>query len=154
MSDNGPYGNKEQRWTKQRELVTRITDIATRAVPGNKGVHFRLINADLPVADNLDGAAVSRILLSMEPGMYNLTPIGTHLRSKILEPLIYSVINSGRRLERPYLILVLTDGCPWTEHVTTFRNAVVECARFLDAKGYRKDGKLWFPPLETSISGN
>ncbi|KAL3472854.1 hypothetical protein BJX99DRAFT_261920 [Aspergillus californicus] len=142
MSDTGPWANTEQRWAKQKELVTRMTKIATRAVPGNQGVYLRLINTHVPYGDNIDGDAVSRILTNMQPNPYHSTPIGTNLKSKILEPLIYSVINSGRKLERPYLILVLTDGCPWGEHRNdehTFRNAIVECSRFLDRNGYRKD---------------
>lgn len=141
MSDTGPWRNTEQRWAKQKELVTRMTNIATRAVPGNKGVHLRLINTDISQGDNLDGDAVARILTNMQPHPYHSTPIGTNLKTKILEPLIYSVINSGKKLERPYLILILTDGCPWMEDEDTFRNAIVECSRFLDRNGYRKDGK-------------
>jgi hypothetical protein len=143
MSDTGPWRNNEQRWAKQRELVTRMTSITNRAVPNNqrKGVHLRMINQTLSNADNLDSDAVARIISNMYPSPYHSTPIGTNLKQKILDPLVYSVIKSGRKLERPYLILILTDGCPWMEAEDAFRNAVVDCAKFLDRNGYRKDGE-------------
>ncbi|KAJ0417681.1 hypothetical protein BJY00DRAFT_315629 [Aspergillus carlsbadensis] len=141
MSDTGPWRNNEQRWRKQRELVKRITSITNRAVPNNRrhGAHLRMINANLYNADNLDSDAVTQIISSMYPNPNHSTPIGTNLKRKILDPLVYSVIKSGRKLERPYLILVLTDGCPWMEPEDAFRNAIVDCARFLDRNGYRKD---------------
>ncbi|KAL2825953.1 hypothetical protein BDW59DRAFT_161332 [Aspergillus cavernicola] len=138
MSDYGPWGNQEKRWLKQKELVTRITNITNRAVPDTKGVHLRLINTDIPDGNNLDSDAVARIL-NMEPNTHHSTPIGTKLQERILEPLIYSVINSGKKLERPYLILIITDGCPWMEKEDTFRNSIVQCSEFLVKNGYRKD---------------
>ncbi|KAL2846033.1 hypothetical protein BJX68DRAFT_268890 [Aspergillus pseudodeflectus] len=141
MSDTGPWRNTEQRWAKQRELVTRMTSITNRAVPNNqrKGVHLRMINQSISNADNLDSDAVARIISNMYPHPYHSTPIGTNLKQKVLDPLVYSVIKAGRKLERPYLILILTDGCPWMEPEDAFRNAIVDCARFLDRNGYRKD---------------
>ncbi|KAJ0420842.1 hypothetical protein BJY00DRAFT_283645 [Aspergillus carlsbadensis] len=140
MSDTGPFGNNEQRWRKQIEIATRLTNISTRAVPDStRGVHLRLINQDLPGADNLDGDGVAWILGNTVPNTYHSTPIGTNLKRKILQPLIYSVLNSGRDLDRPYLVFVLTDGCPWMEPEDAFRNAIVDCAKFLEQIGYRKD---------------
>ncbi|KAK2786426.1 hypothetical protein FQN53_006581 [Emmonsiellopsis sp. PD_33] len=127
----------EDRWTKQREIVKRITDVATRADPNNRGVYFRLINRYTPNADNLDGKAVEQILLSRTPDCS--TPLGTKLRERILNPVIFEPLNAGKRLERPYLIMIITDGCPYGEDEDELRKAILECSSFLGSKGYRKD---------------
>ncbi|KAK2804009.1 hypothetical protein FQN50_006815, partial [Emmonsiellopsis sp. PD_5] len=128
---------EEDRWTKQREIVKRITDVATRADPNNRGVYFRLINRHTPNADNLDGNAVAQRLLNSTPD--GSTPLGTKLRERILNPVIFEPLNAGKRLERPYLIMIITDGCPWDEDEDKLRKAILECSSFLGSKGYRKD---------------
>ncbi|KAI1631601.1 hypothetical protein F4809DRAFT_657658 [Biscogniauxia mediterranea] len=144
--DDSESMNKEGRWDKQKQLVERITNITNRAVPKRTGVHLRVINRDLPSADNLDGAAVAQKLAAFAPR--GGTPLGTQLRRRVLEPLVYSALNhndndngndEGKALERPYLVLVTTDGCPWLEDEDAFRGAVLECARALAGAGYRKD---------------
>ena len=127
------------RWDRQAELVQRITSITTKAVPNDRGVALRFINANILNADNLDSDAVAQRIRSVRPD--GATPIGTQLREKILKPLVYSVIDSGKKLECPYLVIVMTDGCPWREPDDQFRNAVAECCKYLEAKGYKKDGK-------------
>ncbi|OAT14500.1 hypothetical protein BDBG_18059 [Blastomyces gilchristii SLH14081] len=42
-------------------------------------------------------------------------------------------------MERPYLIIIVTDGCPTGESEDELRDAILECSKFLGAKGYRKD---------------
>lgn len=130
--------NVEDRWRKQAELVKRITDITNRAVPDNKGVYLRFINRNTPDANNLDSDAVVQRLNFIPNGP---TPIGTKLRKRILDPLIYSVINAGKQLERPYLVMIITDGCPWDEPEDQLRTSILECSKLLEANGHRRDGK-------------
>ena len=128
----------ENRWRKQAELVKRITDITNRAVPGNRGVYLRLINTDTPDANNLNSDAVAQRLNFIPNGH---TPIGTKLGERILSPLIYFVINAGEQLERPYLVMIITDGCPWNEPEDQLRTSILECSKLLEANGHRKNGK-------------
>ncbi|KAL2378207.1 hypothetical protein RJZ90_006172 [Blastomyces dermatitidis] len=128
--------NEEDRWCKQAELAKRITDIATRADPNNRGIYFRLINTTLYNADNLDGNAVLQTL-NFRPNGY--TPLGTRLRERILNPLVYAPLSSGGQLERPYLVMIITDGFPSGESQDQLRNEILECSQFLGTKGYRKD---------------
>ncbi|KLJ11738.1 hypothetical protein EMPG_09649 [Blastomyces silverae] len=128
--------NEQNRWPKQAELAKRITDIATRADPNNRGVYFRLINTTLYNTDNLDGNAVLQTLNFCPDGY---TPLGTKLRERILDPLVYAPLNSGGQLERPYLVMIITDGVPSDENTDRLRNEVLECSKFLGTKGYRKD---------------
>ncbi|KZT64587.1 hypothetical protein DAEQUDRAFT_732437 [Daedalea quercina L-15889] len=121
-----------ERWILQRDLVNRIASIVTRVVPDNYGVWLRFINS-LASWDNLPYADVLRRVDSVRPA--GGTPLGTTLRSRILQPLVYDVLQqtSHRRLERPLLICVITDGCPTDG--TAFENAIVECRRFLTDAG-------------------
>ncbi|KAI1496869.1 ankyrin repeat protein [Biscogniauxia marginata] len=134
--DDSGSMNEEGRWGKQKELVKRITNITNKAVPNNTGVYLRVINRDLPSADNLDGDTVAQKLNFMPDGG---TPIGTQLKKRVLEPLVYSVIDGDQPLERPYLVMVTTDGCPWQEPEDQFRTTILECTKKLAGKGYRKD---------------
>ncbi|QSS51051.1 ankyrin repeat protein [Histoplasma capsulatum var. duboisii H88] len=124
-------------WEKQAELVKRITGIATRADPNNRGLYFRLINEDLSFADNLDGDAILRTLGKIVP--HGNTQLGTQLRKRILDPIIRRPLYAGTPLERPYLIMIITDGCPTLEPSDQLRNVILDCSQFLGDKGYRKD---------------
>jgi hypothetical protein len=118
----------------QAALVRRITSIATRAVPGNEGVHLCFINQG-GILTNLSPAEIdAKAQVSVGGG----TALGENLRSKILKPLVYDVIDSGKSLARPLLILTITDGCPNTQE--TFGKAIRECGEYLVNKGYQKAG--------------
>lgn len=76
----------------------------------------RFINQDVDDSSNLTLAGIGNVLelMSWKPG--GNTEIGTYLRSKILEPLVYSKLEP-KSLERPLLISVITDGMPSGEKV-------------------------------------
>lgn len=115
-----------------------MASIATRAVPDNKGVHIRFINRFLVNSDNLNAEEIERSMAFEPKGG---TRIGANLREKILKPFIYDVLDRGDKLERPYLILTITDGSPEGEEEDQFRNAIVECSRRLAQQNYKPDGK-------------
>lgn len=128
----------QNRMASQRNLVKRMASIATRAVPDNKGVHLRFINRPVVNSDNLNAEEIeSSMAFEPEGG----TRIGTNLEKKILKPFIYDVLDRGDKLERPYLILTITDGSPQGEEEDRLRNAMVECSRKLVKNGYKPDGK-------------
>jgi hypothetical protein len=136
--DNSGSMREENRWPKQTELATRIANIVT-SIPGNKGVYFRFINKATADADNLDSNSVSSRLRANAPN--GSTPIGTQLREKILKPLVYSVLDAGKQLKHAYLIMIITDGCPWDEPNDQLRVSILECGKRLKDAGYRSDGK-------------
>ncbi|GAP91254.1 putative ankyrin repeat protein [Rosellinia necatrix] len=104
---------KGDRWRAQVELVRRISDVATRAVPDKRGCHLRFINTDTPTYNNLDKDRVGSIMANfgMKDGW---TPIGTRLRENVLDPLVYPELNANT-IKRPWLILITTDGYPTKE---------------------------------------
>ena len=122
----------------QAALVKRIADIATRAVPGDEGVHLRFINNDA-VCNNLSAAQVEA-KLQFSPG--GGTALGANLTKKVLQPLVYDVIEKGEPLARPLLVLTITDGCP--NSGDDFLGAIKECNRRLGEKGYKKTGLFTF----------
>ncbi|MCJ1344266.1 hypothetical protein MMC31_002469 [Peltigera leucophlebia] len=71
------------------------------------------------------------------------TRIGANLREKILKPFIFDVLDRGDKLERPYLILTITDGSPEGEEEDQFRNAIVECSRRLVQRNYKPDAVMF-----------
>ncbi|KAF2758741.1 ankyrin [Pseudovirgaria hyperparasitica] len=149
MRDDFP-SNGENRWPRQRGLVKRITEITNRAVPNKRGIFLRFQNNPMAGAGMM-GDEVDTILTA-EPSENNWTPIGSGLKKNVLQPLVYDVVSSGKELERPLLILMTTDGCPWCQEDAKdgiedkisieygfFRDNIVECMDFLKEHNYRRD---------------
>lgn len=166
--DNGPGTSKGDRWQSQIDLVKKISDITTRAVPNitdprtkevlNKGCHLRFINRDTPDNNNLDEPAIEQIFNNYGRGT-GWTPIGTMLRKHVLDQLVYNQLNEGKLLKRPFLVMCITDGFPTQERAmegTTpgpedanqnqdadrFRKEIRKCSDLLDSKDYKREGKL------------
>lgn len=123
--------------TSQKLLVQQMISIVTRLVPDNSGAHLRFINKSKAGLDNLNKDGIEE---NMDFRPAGGTMIGTNLKKKILEPFIYNVIEQGDVLQRPYLILIVTDGDPNNEDPSTLKNAIVECGRRLTDRGYPQEG--------------
>jgi len=132
--DDSSSMSTDNRYHHQTELVTRIARIATKILPDTDDcrVELRFINDGC--ASRLSAEEIARAMRRVRPN--NVTRIGTNLRLKILEPLVYRNLGPGRRLNRPILICTITDGCPVDEPEDTFRNAIVECREKLVTNGY------------------
>ncbi|KAI0101376.1 hypothetical protein GGR51DRAFT_530527 [Nemania sp. FL0031] len=130
-SMNNPKGKREGRWESQKNLALRITKITTRILPDSEGVALRFINKD---SDSLSALKFEEIERGIDDTLTNGdTPIGTNLRKKILDPMIYSKLNP-RTLERPLLISIITDGSPSKENADQLAKAIVECGdKLVDA---------------------
>lgn len=128
----------ENRYEYLIELVTRIARIATKIIPDDMaGVDLRFINNNL--ASNLSETEVLETMRKVWPS--GVTEIGTNLRKKILEPLVYDMIDSNTSatpipFKRPLLVCIITDGHPVQEGRDVLRDEIVRCKRKLEAKGY------------------
>ncbi|PNP44261.1 hypothetical protein TGAMA5MH_03867 [Trichoderma gamsii] len=133
--DDSTSMKREGRWESQKELIQRITQVTTLVLPEGEGVALRFINRDVDNATNLTLEGIRNILKPMtwQPG--GDTPIGTNLQSKILQPLVYEKITNGA-LERPLLIIIITDGMPEPEDSSVLVNAILECERRLQENDY------------------
>ncbi|CAH0045249.1 unnamed protein product [Clonostachys solani] len=119
-----------------RSLVQRMASIATRLVPDGKGAHVRFINSSTTGQD-LNADQINQLLQFNPNGGTN---IGTNLTNKILEPMIYADLDkSGGALERPFLVLTITDGEPNPEPQDTFKKAIENCGRRLEEKQYPQE---------------
>ena len=129
--------NNPIRWESQSKLVERIAKITTWVLPQDEGVALRFINQDQESPElysNLGFGDVEKILKRLKPvpeGSRLGSKIGTNLRAKILEPLIYKKLDSSKGLERPVLISILIDGEPTEEGKDTLKDNIVECGQKL-----------------------
>ncbi|PCH33955.1 hypothetical protein WOLCODRAFT_160480 [Wolfiporia cocos MD-104 SS10] len=122
----------DSRYDSQRELVTRIARIATKIVPDGTGIELRFINS--ASSSNLTAEEVDAAVAAVSPG--GGTRIGMTLRQKILQPLVYDVIERGQKLQRPLLVCAITDGCPMGEPTDAFKRVIIDCRRRLVDHGY------------------
>ncbi|KAI1177290.1 hypothetical protein F4777DRAFT_542471 [Nemania sp. FL0916] len=153
--DNGPGTSKGDRWISQTALVKKMSEIATRAVPGNRGCHLRFINKDTPNNNSLDSATIERELANYGRGT-GWTPIGTKLKEHVLDQIVYKEINEATLLKRPFLVMCITDGFPTQERAMEgaapgpedanqnqdadrFRKEIRKCHAVLDAKDYKPE---------------
>ncbi|CAG8711758.1 7144_t:CDS:2, partial [Dentiscutata erythropus] len=122
---------RDGRWDSQKKLIDQIIDITTKILPEGQGVALRFINQDVDNNSNLTLAEIRNILEPMSYKEGGNTEIGTYLKSKILEPLVYSKLES-KSLERPLLISVITNGMPEEEKSSEFVDAILECGNKLE----------------------
>ncbi|GAA5904391.1 hypothetical protein JCM8208_004182 [Rhodotorula glutinis] len=66
------------------------------------------------------------------------TPLGSSLRSKILEPLVYKKVKK-HALKKPLLVVIITDGEPTGEPRDTIVKAIVEARNILAKTPYTPD---------------
>ncbi|TRX89957.1 hypothetical protein FHL15_009229 [Xylaria flabelliformis] len=132
---NSPNEPIKTRWDSQNKLINRIARITTRIVPDGEGVYMRYINQDIPNSDSLQFEELLEVIKQLTWG--GDTPIGTNLRSKVLEPLVYNKLPGD--LKRPILVSVITDGMPSNESRSTFVDAIVECGERLDRAGLPRE---------------
>jgi hypothetical protein len=130
---------REGRWDSQNKLINRIARVTTRILPEGEGVYMRYINQQVPNSDSLKFEDLVEVVKPLTWG--GDTPIGTNLRSKILEPLVYSKLPNN--LKRPLLISVITDGMPEPEPEDTFVKAVIECGDKLEEAKLPRESRRW-----------
>ncbi|KAL7934347.1 hypothetical protein V8C35DRAFT_302337 [Trichoderma chlorosporum] len=133
--DDSTSMKREGRWESQKELVQRIAKITTMILPKDEGVTLRFINRDIENSDDLTLERLGSLLKDMDWRPGGDTPIGTNLRSKILQPLVYSKLDAGT-LKRPLLIIIMTDGMPEREDRTELEKVILECEKKIKDSGY------------------
>lgn len=140
----------ENRIGDQRDLVRRVASICTRIVPDELGVHLRFINNEPDNSDNLRIDEIQNIMDQVRP--LGCTEIGTQLRNRILQPLLYSRYNENvKNLKRPLFISIITDGIPFggsrsPETRNTLRDEIKKCQEYLLENGLPSRSKLFITP--------
>ncbi|KAJ7697272.1 hypothetical protein B0H14DRAFT_3039294 [Mycena olivaceomarginata] len=136
--DDSSSMKREGRWAAQVRLVQKIAQITTRILPEGDGVALRFINQNVDNSEKLSLQEIGTIMDNMSWQRNGNTAIGTYLRSKILEPLVYSKLQPPT-LTRPLLISVITDGMPSQEKDEAFVEAIKECGDKLKQVGYPRE---------------
>lgn len=136
--DDSTSMKREGRWDSQNQLINRIARVTTRILPEGEGVYMRYINQEIPSSDSLKFEDLLDVVRPLTWG--GDTPIGTNLKSKILEPLVYSKLPND--LKRPLLVSIITDGMPEPEPRSTLVDAIAECGDKLEAAGLPRESKF------------
>jgi hypothetical protein len=68
------------------------------------------------------------------------TEIGTYLRSRVHEPLVYSKISSNG-LEKPLPIYLITDGMPSIGKTDTLANTIMDCGEKPQGACYPRESR-------------
>lgn len=104
------------------EIVARIAEITTHLVPDEEGMVIRFLNSYRTEAElyrkygKIRTAKEATSMISA--AKYDRdTRLGAHLEADVLKPYIYDFIDNGKKLERPLLISIITDGCVSLSHL-------------------------------------
>jgi hypothetical protein len=129
VDDSGSM--KGPRTLDMKTIVQYITEIMTQF--DEDGISVRFMNSNVK-GDNLKTAnEVERLIdrLSFDSS----TPLGRMLKSKVLDPLIINPIQSNT-LEKPVLILVITDGEPNPDDKPFFKKNVLDAYKIASSSKY------------------
>jgi len=99
------------------------------------GIEIRFMNSELQ-GNNIHNAAEVESLISRVQ-FKGLTPMGTQLRNKILEPLVVQKARSNQ-LRKPVLVITITDGQPAGEPSTAVFDAIRYTSNELSRSPYGK----------------
>jgi hypothetical protein len=113
-------------------ILSRVAYAAT--LFDEDGISLRFMNWKPSGYDNvqLDGIRsedqINRLIgTPTQPGPVNfqgLTPLGTELRAQVVDPLIVNKARSGQGLQKPVLVIVVTDGQPAGESRDTLKRTI------------------------------
>ena len=115
-----------------RNIISSTVYIAT--LFDDDGISIRFMNdwSSNPAMDGLDMRRLDRIQneqmvehIISKVQFAGLTPLGTELRNKVIEPLILGPARA-RQLQKPVLVITITDGQPAGENI----NALADVIRY------------------------
>lgn len=123
VDDSGSIQFEEDgsRLTQLKQILTLIATAASRF--DQDGVSIRFMNSN-ERGDNTRSKKDAEDLVA-RVRFQGLTPMGTSLRNKVLEPMVVGPARAGR-LEKPVLVITITDGQPAGEP----HGAVADAIRF------------------------
>lgn len=130
VDDSGSMAFEEggERIQDLRLILSRVSQAAS--LFDDDGLNVRFMNSSVEGNHIRNDAGVDELMRRIQ--FKGLTPMGTSLRQKVLEPLVLGPARSGQ-LRKPVLIITVTDGQPAGESSTAvfdaIRHAVGELSR-------------------------
>lgn len=114
----------EENGVRKDQLKHVISTVATAASTFDQdGISVRFMNS-MEIGDGIRNAIDVDNLVS-RVRFQGLTPLGSNLKNKVLDPMVVGPARAGR-LEKPVLVITITDGQPAGEP----RDTVAEVIRF------------------------
>lgn len=137
IDDSGSM-NFDEQWNVSSEkiddlklILSRVVDIASAF--DDDGLSIRFFNSDL-IFDNV--ATEQEAVNTLSRISYNgQTPIGKHLVTKVLEPLVYAKARNNQ-LSKPVMIYIITDGIP--DNKIELKDNIRRCKEWLSQTSYGK----------------
>ncbi|KAJ6155233.1 hypothetical protein N7470_005799 [Penicillium chermesinum] len=131
-------GKDDTRMVRQALIVERIAEQTVRSTPLENGGRCTSDSST-----RMTEVAMTCTLMICPPRM-NFTPsgstkLGTNLKGKILDEFLYKKLDAGEDLEKPLLILTVTDGAPNEEDKDEFRKQIEASFTYVASKGYGPD---------------
>ncbi|KAL8907952.1 MAG: hypothetical protein Q9207_001098 [Kuettlingeria erythrocarpa] len=139
QSDNSgsvAFEESGARVTELRKIISDVVHVAT--LFDDDGISIRFMN-DFPSNPAMDGFDMRRLDRIQNEQMVEqifskvqyvgLTPLGTELRNKVIDPLVLGPARAGQ-LQKPVLVITITDGQPTGEPV----NAIVDTVRYASSE--------------------
>lgn len=106
-------------------IISRVAYIAS--LFDDDGIQVRFMNSNVEWNNIRQGHPIQEDVKKMK--YQGMTPLGTSLRNKVLDPLVIGPARAGR-LRKPVLIITITDGQPMGEP----KGAVQEAIRYASAE--------------------
>ncbi|KAL1969263.1 hypothetical protein VTN77DRAFT_9455 [Rasamsonia byssochlamydoides] len=121
VDDSGSIEFEERgsRLTQLKQILALISSAASKF--DQDGVTIRFMNSN-ERGDNIRSKEDAEALVA-RVRFQGLTPMGTSLKHKVLEPLVLGPARAGR-LEKPVLVITITDGQPAGEPHNTVADAI------------------------------
>ncbi|KAI9890402.1 MAG: hypothetical protein M1814_004188 [Vezdaea aestivalis] len=128
IDDSGSMAFEEngERIKDLKLIISRVAYAAS--LFDANGIDIRFMNNDLAQSNITTDGQVDQIMSQVN--FRGLTPMGTNLKSKVLDPLVIQPAKAGR-LTKPVLVITVTDGQPAGEAPNTVFEAVKYASREL-----------------------
>ncbi|KAJ3204393.1 hypothetical protein HDU67_009545, partial [Dinochytrium kinnereticum] len=112
-------------------ILERIAEVALQM--DDDGISIRFMNSTVS-ADHVRSG--SEAISLVDRVVFNgLTPLGTQLQRKVLDPWVLEPLRR-RTLQKPVLVIIITDGEPVGEDRHKLKNVILEAKQQMMAMGY------------------
>lgn len=116
----------EEKGLRKNQLIKILNSVATAAaITDQDGISVRFMNASPENEANANGIRnVEDVERLMKPIRFEKgTPLGTSLKRKVVDPMVVQPAR-GNRLQKPVLVITITDGAPVGEPLNSLQKTV------------------------------
>lgn len=136
VDDSGSMSFEEngERIEDMKAILNKVSEACS--LFDQDGISVRFLNANVQ-GDNIRNANdVQRLVSQIK--FQGLTPLGTSLEQKILDPMVHGPARQGA-LRKPVLVIAITDGAPQGEDRNKIQQVILRSKRELQQTQYGPD---------------